>query len=173
MSDCQSWFGSARSKRVSGCSRSVGRGCCSSSPSSCRIRRTSVSLTPSASNRSSSALIRLVPYSGCSIFSCFTAARFGSLADFARGFFPGRFGLSPSSPPLSYALCQAYTHCRLRPNARATSPQCAPPFTACTTSNRNSSDLLSAPAGAFLFPFLVLLLATVCSFSPLRPAGAG
>lgn len=67
MSDCQSWFGAARSKRRGGCSRApVGSGRSVSIPSSCRIRRTSVSETPSASNRASTSRMRRVPCSGCS-----------------------------------------------------------------------------------------------------------
>jgi hypothetical protein len=101
MSDCQSWFGSARSKRRSG---GGGRGAgfaVSRSPDSCSILRTSVSLIPIASNRISTSRIRLVPYSGCALFSASTASRRGSSFGGSAFFFPGRCGNSASYPPLA------------------------------------------------------------------------
>ena len=65
MSDCQSWFGSARSNRRCGCSLAgVATVASGSSPSSFKIRRTSLSETPSASNRASTSRIRRDPYCG-------------------------------------------------------------------------------------------------------------
>lgn len=97
MSDCQSSFGCARSKRRSGCSRADVGSRSSSSPSSCRIRRTSLSDTPSASKRLSTSLIRRVPYSGCSRLSAATASRFGEGR--GAGGTGGGAGMSPSTPP--------------------------------------------------------------------------
>lgn len=95
MSDCQSWFGSARSKRRSGCSRAaVLAG--SINCASCSILRTSVSLTPIPSNRFSTSRIRLVPYSGFAFFSAITISRRGSSASFGFAVLPGRFGNSAS-----------------------------------------------------------------------------
>ncbi len=97
MSDCHSSFGWARSNRRSGCSRAGAGSRPSNSPSSCRIRRTSVSDTPSASKRRSTSRIRLVPYSGCSRFSAATASRFGD--DRGGGGTGGGGGISASIPP--------------------------------------------------------------------------
>jgi len=98
MSDCHSSFGPARSKRRSGCSRPAAPGRASRSPSSWRIRRTTLSDTPNASKRRSTSAIRLVPYSGCSRFSPATASRRGSGA---FGFGAGRgCGNSASTPPI-------------------------------------------------------------------------
>jgi hypothetical protein len=123
MSDCHSWFGAARSKRRGGCSRAgswLARS--SSSPSSCRIRRTTVSDTPSAWNRRSTSLIRRVPHSGCFSRSFVTASRLASAAPLP-GFrlAPTALGASPSSPPSSYLFTQSYSVPRFTPKIRATS----------------------------------------------------
>lgn len=99
MSDCHSSFGAARSNRRSGCSRAALGSRSASSPSSCRIRRTVLSATPSAANRLSTSAIRRVPYSGCSSFSAATASRLGSGALARTGGTIG-LGTSASSPPV-------------------------------------------------------------------------
>ena len=99
MSDCHSWFGAARSNRRSACSLGIAAGRSSSNPSSCRMRRTWLSETPSASNRFSRSLIRRVPSSGCSRFSAATASRFGSGFRAGRGGDTKGFGTSASGPP--------------------------------------------------------------------------
>ena len=79
MSDCQSWFGSARSNRCSGGpGLAAGSGTVSSSPSSWRIRLTVVSEIPSPWNRAIRSRMRRVPCSGCSRREATTAARRGS-----------------------------------------------------------------------------------------------
>jgi hypothetical protein len=101
MSDCQSWFGSARSnRRGAGSSRGVLAGA-SILPASCSIRRTSVSLTGSASNRFSTSRMRRVPYSGCAAFSASTASRRGSSSFPPRGAGPFFFGNRASYPPFA------------------------------------------------------------------------
>ncbi len=96
MSDCQSWFGPARSKRR-GRGSSLGVfASVSISPASCSIRRTSLSLIPIASKRLSTSRIRRVPYSGCAFFNASTASRRESSALFAAGVFPGLRGKSAS-----------------------------------------------------------------------------
>ncbi len=106
MSDCQSWFGAARSKRRGGCSRAPGASSVSGmSPSSCRIRRTSVSLTPRASKRAKTSRMRRVTCSGCSIRSATTASRLTSgvpLAPTRR-----RRGVPETSPSTPLALWAA------------------------------------------------------------------
>jgi hypothetical protein len=97
MSDCHSSFGVARSNRRSGCSLAGVGSRASRSPSSWRIRRTSLSETPSASNRFSTSLMRRVPYSGCSRRRLVTASLFGD--DRSGGGFGGGAGISSSSPP--------------------------------------------------------------------------
>jgi hypothetical protein len=123
MSDCHSWFGAARSNRRGGCSRAgswLARS--TSSPSSCRIRRTTVSDTPSAWNRRSTSLIRRVPHSGCSSRSFLTASRFAAAAPVrALRFAPAALGASPSSPFSSYRFTQSYRVPRFTPKIRATS----------------------------------------------------
>ena len=96
MSDCQSWFGSARSKRRGkGSGRGIGAGV-SNSFASCSIRRTSVSLMGSASKRLSTSRMRRVPYSGFDFFSAITASRRGSAAASFAFPGPGVFGNSAS-----------------------------------------------------------------------------
>lgn len=83
MSDCQSWFGSARSKRVSGRGAfSTAGGFASSRPSSCRILRTVVSETPSPSKRFSTSLMRWGP---CVGFSCLARTTKSRLASSSLG----------------------------------------------------------------------------------------
>lgn len=125
MSDCHSWFGAARSNRLGPCSFSGGGGRASSSPSSCRMRRTWLSETPSASNRLSMSLMRRVPSSGCSRLSAATASRFGSAA-FGLGGGEGAFGISASGPPAWYVRHQPLIVATPTPNTRATSVAFAP-----------------------------------------------
>ena len=99
MSDCHSWLGAARSKRRSACSRAGVGSRSSSNPSSCRMRRTWLSETPSASNRFSMSLMRRVPSSGCSRFSAATASRLGSGGFGLRTSGTNGFGTSASGPP--------------------------------------------------------------------------
>ena len=100
MSDCHSWFGSERSKRRTGFgSRSRVGVAGSRSPSSCRMRRTVCSDTPSPSKRASTSSMRRLPYSGCSCLTRVTASRVPSSDGFGRS--PRlRVGLasSPSTP---------------------------------------------------------------------------
>lgn len=122
MSDCQSWFGSARSKRVSGrgaFSTSGGRD--SSNPSSCRIRRTVVSDTPSPSKRRNTSAMRRVPSAGLSCFARTTRARLASstLGAALRG--PVCLGVSAGSPPCRNARSHFAIADSLTPKMRATS----------------------------------------------------
>ena len=99
MSDCQSWLGSARSKRLGpGSGRGVFAGA-SINFASCSMRRTSVSLIGKASNRFSTSRIRRVPYSGFAFFSASTASRRGSSASGSRFAGPGTLGNNASYPP--------------------------------------------------------------------------
>jgi hypothetical protein len=110
MSDCHSWLGAARSKRRGGCSRAGAASAAGISPSSCRIRRTSVSDTPSASKRRSAALMRRVPYSGCSRRISVTASRLAVAAALGARFFRGRTSVCrPAAPCFSYRWTQSAT----------------------------------------------------------------
>lgn len=107
MSDCQSWFGSARSKRVSGLGAFSSSGALdSSSPSSCRILRTVVSGTPTPSKRLSRSEMRRVPSSGLLCFVRTTRARLASSSLGARFTGPLLCGITAASPPDSSALSQ-------------------------------------------------------------------
>jgi hypothetical protein len=142
MSDCHSWFGAARSNRRGGCSRAVSwLARSSSSPSSCRIRRTTVSDTPSAANRRSMSLIRRVPYSGCSRRNADTASRFAvAAADILFGFAPTRAGAKPSSPPAWYRFTHWCSVALFTPKIRPTSPSDTfRSSTSRTSRTRNSS----------------------------------
>lgn len=120
MSDCQSWFGSARSNRRSGCSRGPELEVASGSrPSSFRIRRTSLSDTPSASNRLSTSRIRRDPYCGCSRLTRTTASRRGSDLTGLGALERGR-GISALTPPRRYAVTHPDKVVVPRPNVRAT-----------------------------------------------------
>lgn len=103
MSDCQSWLGAARSKRRGRCGcEGDGGGVSGMRPSSCRMRRTSVSETPSASKRLSTSRMRRVPKSGCSLRTATTASRFAAAAALRRsGGGVGGTGVSASTPPRS------------------------------------------------------------------------
>lgn len=104
------------------------------SPSSWRIRRTSVSETPSASKRASMSRIRRVPHSACSCLSATTRSRgnvpaagvFGSRA------FP-RFDSSADRPSFRNAVVHFTTAATETPNARATSLSLVPRSRSCTT----------------------------------------
>lgn len=103
MSDCHIWFGAARSKRRGRCGcAGDGGGVSGIRPSSCRMRRTSVSETPSASKRARTSRMRRVPYSGCSVRRPTTASRFAAAAAERRsGGGIGGIGVSASTPPRS------------------------------------------------------------------------
>lgn len=140
MSDCHSWFGSARSNRRGGRSRATGAARAATSPSSCRIRRTSDSLTPSASKRESTSRIFRVPHSGCAVRVATTASRRASvLAVFAFGFGVRGAGSSADGPPSRYRRTHSVTVVTLRPNARAIPDMLAPPVTTWSTTRRRSS----------------------------------
>lgn len=141
MSDCQSSFGSARSKRRSGWPLASARGAASAkSPSSCRIRRTSVSETPSAANRASTSRIRRVPYPGCSRRSSVTASRRTSAPQLSRTRLVARFpSSSPAAPSLRNRLTHSDTVVIDSPSSRATSVCRAPRSTTSRTTRRRSS----------------------------------
>ena len=152
MSDCHSSFGWARSKRRSGCSRAGVCSRSSSKPSSCRIRRTVLSATPSAENRRSTSAIRRVPYSGWSAFSAVTASRLGSSVFGLAGGTVG-FGTSPSTPPSRYRFTQPMIVVGANPNTRATSPTGVPSSTISrTTRSRSSTGCVRGPPGTRLQP---------------------
>lgn len=127
MSDCQSWFGSARSKRRSGCARAgVAAGASGISPSSCSTRRTVVSDTPSPAKRASTSRIRRVPHSGCACRVSTTWTRrasfcFASARATAFAAAPVSFGFSASTPPWRYSPMYFCTAPNDTPNATATS----------------------------------------------------
>jgi len=135
MSDCHIWLGSALSKLRGGCSRAPALGLCSMSPASCRMRRTSVSLTPSASKRPSTSRILRVPYSGWSCRRLVTACwRVWVVADASCTGRPGGLGVRASSPPLSYLASQLHTVVLEIPKALHTCPiGMLPSTTSCTT----------------------------------------
>lgn len=175
MSDCQSWFGAARSKRRGGCSRApVGSGASTSSPSSWRILRTSVSDTPRASKRASRSLIRRVPCSGCSCLAATTASRFASVAAVRlRDCSGGGVGTSASTPPFSYSASHFWIVATLGPRVRDTrSTDALPSSTASTTRSRNASGYarprVSAVTPVPRCPPLPLLRLPIC-LSPFRP----
>jgi len=152
MSDCQSSFGWARSNRRSGCSRAGVGSHSSSNPSSCRIRRTVLSATPSAENRRSTSAIRRVPYSGWSSFSAVMASRLGSGAFGRTGGMTG-FGTSASSPPSRNRFTHSAFVATLRPNTRPTSEIGAPlSTTSRTTRNRRSTGCALGFPGPRLQP---------------------
>jgi hypothetical protein len=101
MSDCQSWFGAARSKRRGGLSpRSTGPGIGGVTiPASVRTRCTVLADTPSASKRCTRSRIRRAPYSGCSCLSAITALATGSERSRSCLGLPALFGTSACSPP--------------------------------------------------------------------------
>lgn len=138
MSDCHSSFGCARSNRRSGCSRAGVASRSSSSPSSCRIRRTVLSAIPSAEKRRSTSAIRRVPNSGCSPLSAVTASRLGSGAFGRTGGTIG-FGTSASSPPSRYRFTQSLMVVTASPKTRATSAIGAPSSTISRTTRSLSS----------------------------------
>ena len=148
MSDCQSSFGCARSKRRWGCSRAGVASRSSSRPSSWRIRRTVLSATPRAANRRSTSAIRRVPYSGWSSFSAVTASRIGSGAFGRTGGTIG-FGTSASNPPSRYRFTQSLIVVTASPNTRATSAIGAPSSTISRTTRSRSSTgcVLGFPGG--------------------------
>ncbi len=84
-SDCHSWFGSARSKRVTlGLGRGLLLGVAGAAmPSSRSTRRTVVAEVPMPRKRRSTSRTRRLPARGCAVFTATIAARFGSLR-FAR-----------------------------------------------------------------------------------------
>jgi hypothetical protein len=147
MSDCHSSFGAARSNRRGGCSRSSTAGRGSSSPSSCRIRRTVVSLTPSASNRRSTSAIRRVPNVGLSCFAVLTAARAAAGVLVRSGGVFGS-GISASSPPSRYRLTHSETVVVPSPKTRATSTAGVPP----STTSRTTRIRRSTGCGRRLVP---------------------
>jgi len=108
MSDCQSWFGAARSKRRGGRSPRSTEPAAGDVviPVSASTRRTVVSDTPRASKRSTMSRILRAPYSGCSSLSAITAATTGSFLSSGLGLRPAVFGLNASSPPSWYATSQ-------------------------------------------------------------------
>jgi len=116
-------FGRERSNRLGGCSRAGFGAFHSIRPSSCRIRRTCVSLMPSASKRASTSRILRVPYSGCSSLTSSTACFFCSAA--LLGFLvppPLRFfGTSAAAPPSSYFAIHDLIAAGLGPNDSDTS----------------------------------------------------
>ena len=181
MSDCHSWFGAARSNRRGGCSRApVASGASVSSPSSCRMRRTSVSETPSASKRASTSRMRRVPCSGCCCRSATTARRRASVTRVRIGLrCPGS---SASAPPPSYSASQFWIVPMLGPSMRETSAMLDLPFsTASTTRSRNANGypMPGMPGstgggryGLFCFPSLPRLFITVLP-SGLLPADEG
>jgi len=151
-SDCHSSFGCARSNRRSGCSRGPAGSGASSSPSSWRIRRTTLSETPSASNLRSTSLMRRVPNSGCSSFSAVTASRFGS-AFASRTGGTIAFGTSASSPPARYRFTHSETVVPGTPKTRATSDAGAPSSTTSrTTRSFSSTGCVSRPGPPCLEP---------------------
>ena len=156
MSDCQSWFGSARSKRRGpGSGRGVFAGA-SSSFASCSIRRTSVSLIGNASNRFSTSRIRRVPYVRFARFSAITASRRGSLLSGCRFAGPGTLGNSASYPPCAYACRHKATVVTASPKARQTSLTAAPAFSCCSTCSFSSSECVLRFADLdFCFPDLM------------------
>ena len=148
MSDCHSSLGSARSKRRSGCSLAGVGSRSSRSPSSCRIRRTSLSDTPSASKRRSTSRMRRVPYSGCSFLTARTASRLGSTGRSPGGASGGgTLGISAPSPPFRYRLSQSDTVVAASPKTRATSRIDAPSSaTSFTARSRNSTGCVRSPS---------------------------
>lgn len=98
MSDCQSWFGAARSKRRGGCSRAAIGTYSGISPASCRIFRTVVSLTPSPSKRASASRILRLPQSGCVSRAATTAVRSVGCPVACLRARPCGFGTRPASP---------------------------------------------------------------------------
>jgi len=119
MSDCHIWFGRARSKRRGGLGP---RGRCAGAapirPSSCRIRRTVASDTPSPSKRARTSRIRRVPALGSSRLACTTACRRGSLSrstPLLGSAWPRFFGMRPSTPPSWYRRTHVFTVVWLRP----------------------------------------------------------
>jgi hypothetical protein len=101
------------------------------SPASCRIRRTSVSEIPSASNRFSTSRIRRVPHSS---FSCFRATT-RSLRNVPLGprcALP-RLDSRADIPCLRKAVVHFITAAADTPNAKATSFSLVPRSRSCTT----------------------------------------
>lgn len=140
MSDCQSWFGSARSNRRSGLSRRSTSACSVSSPASCRMRRTVVSETPRPSKRASTSRMRRVPHSGFAARASTTAFAAGvrGLFVFAVRAAPARRSCSASTPPLWNSPTNFCTTAIDTPNATATSACFVPRITAWTMRNRTS-----------------------------------
>jgi hypothetical protein len=146
MSDCHIWLGAARSKRLGPCSRAAVGSRVSSSPVSCRIARTCVSLTPSPSKRASTSRMRRVPYSGCSERSPTTACcRACAAAVTRRGGGFGGLGTSASTPPLSYAVTQLTIAVTLGPKRRESFPRLTVPLIACSTTRSRSANGYALP----------------------------
>jgi hypothetical protein len=143
MSDCHNWLGSARSKRRGPCCRAwVAAGAGPMSPSSCRMRRTSASLTPMPSPRASSSRIRRVPCSGCSRLAAWIALRCGVSGRGDPALSPKwqGVGFSPSRPRCCQRTTQLLNVPDATPTARATCASSPPrSTTALTAFTRNSS----------------------------------
>lgn len=167
MSDCQSWFGSARSNRCwGGPGLDTGAGTLSSSPSSWRIRLTVVSETPRPSKRAITSRMRRVPCSGCARRVCTTASRRGSAP---RGSFTDSFRLgAPSSahrfvsaPYLRYRRAHSVTVVAGIPKACDTVAFDIPrSTTACAICRRTSGghffrpDVFSSASGCLVLGFI-------------------
>ena len=110
------------------------------SPSSCRIRRTSLSDTPSASKRASTSRIRRVPHSAFCCLSATTRSRGTDGVGFLpRG--PNRLFCSADSPSLRNAVVHFVTAAADTPNAFATSFSLVPRSRSCTTSSLYSGGM--------------------------------
>jgi len=99
-SDCQSWLGSARSKRFGvGCGFGLALGLFCVSPSALSTRRTVVSDAPIPKNRRITSRIRRLPAEGCAALTSKIARRRG-----LSGPRLSRFGVAAAnsafSPPL-------------------------------------------------------------------------
>src|SRR6267143_3717226 len=168
ISDCQSWFGSARSKRRGPASSLRAPACGSSSPASCSMRLTSLSLIPIAWNRFSTSRIRRVPYSGCAFLSASTASWRGS-SFFACFVFPGLRPNNASAPPSAYFRCHCTSVVCASPKARQTSPTAVPAFSSCSTCNFSCGEcvlrLVPCRDDAFRLPLFAFM-----SSPPASPA---
>lgn len=141
MSLCQSWFGSARSKRRSGLSRRSTGSCSTSKPDSWRMRRTVVSETPKPSKRASTSRMRRVPHSGFAARAPTTLRRavFDVALRLRATAAPDTRKRSASTPPLSNNPMNFWMTATDTPNATATSACLVPRITAWTMRSRTSN----------------------------------
>ena len=113
-SDCQSWLGSARSKRTGeglapGLRRAASR--LGARPSSCSTRRTVVSEAPRPKKRFSTSRMRRLPACGCACLTASTACRraSGLRVRVVSGFAATRRGANACTPPARYLRAHSLT----------------------------------------------------------------